>query len=230
MKIFDFGKNSYSLGTLFKFDCISPSIVTAIVSRLALEKKLFTEIAKDDNTGETVLTMGNGTEQAPLHQLRIDANEVNLWAGWFVAFDSYQKWRNNLLPELALVLRDLHPGMVQAVASQASFGVLEGKTRKPDDVPESAQLLGFYRRFIPESLLKRGKGSFMGGDEDGKRSIELTISPGISPIQLLVTYTVRNHILDTSASLEQNFVNHANFADEMIQALNDRLLSLFIEP
>jgi len=71
-----FGKNTYQFTVDFKFGCIGPELITGVVNDSLVKGREFSAVGENAETGETVLSKGDGTEKCSVPQF-----DEALWEG-----------------------------------------------------------------------------------------------------------------------------------------------------
>ncbi len=212
-----FGKNTYQFTVDFKFGCIGPELITGVVNDSLVKGREFSAVGENAETGETVLSKGDGTEKAPLFQVKMTRNQLALWAGWFVRYEQWQQWRDDLLPKLTDRLTGISVELVQALRSQYSVGIPRDKLKHAANVGELEPLLAFYRRFVPENLFGRSGGYFVFGDEDGRETAQFWLGGAPTLKQQDVGLMMQRAILDTTLSVSENIIAHLRTADDVFE-------------
>lgn len=229
LKIIDFGKNTYQYGIQFKFDCIQLDITTHLVEDFLIKKRHFSNVSKDANTNQTILARGDGTQKEPFYNLRVGKDVVILWAGWHVPYDKWIHWRNSISSEVTELFQKIPIEFIATLSSQSSFVIPENNFKRWEEVPALNGLFAFYKRFLPEDILKRANSLTTFGNENWNRTVELWSSGGPNPGENNTTYTIRQSLLDNKMNLQHNLESHMKVSDKLLEDFHSAFLSLVIK-
>lgn len=216
MNTVDFGKNIFQFEIGFKIDCISPDRIRSAVEYFIVQRKIFTSIGKDPQTGQSGLTKGTGTVSDPIRQLRFSADKINMWAGWHTPYETWQEWRNGLLGEVANFL-SLPVSMIAYLGSQATLIIPNDKIRRADEVPELATLLAFHSRYVPKDLFARSVTRAAFSDELANKNIEWWYAGAPGQNETTVNHSVRWVQMDETMGVEKNLVSFVTGADSWFE-------------
>ena len=225
----DFDRNTYQYEIAFKFDCISPDLVAEIVRQVVFLKKMFSFVTKDAQSNQTVLSVGQGTDESPAFQLRIGPDKVLAWAGWFVSLQKWQDWRNGILSELAKYLGKLPLESIAWVSTQNVVAIPNNRLRPGDTIPELAPIRSFYKRFVPPELLNRSNASLAFADDNLRELLTLVVGGTNVPLHENITFGLRWNAVDDKADLGHNLLAHAARSDKLLDNLDEGLISLFLK-
>ncbi len=228
MAIVDFGKNTYQCAISFKFECLGASLMASLAEYLLVREKLFSEIVQAQPANQVSLVKGDGTEANPYFQCKISRNEILLWAGWGVSFNSWQVWREELLGQLTAFLKVIPIEFALAIASQVASGIPIEKYKELEDVAELQPVFAIYNRFVPKELLARANAHIALGDEDGKQTVTWWNVPPAGGHEA-ITFAVRLNILDPRTSLRENVTFHTRSADELAEKFHSNFLAFLLK-
>jgi hypothetical protein len=229
LKVIDFGGNTYQYRIDFKLDTLSTEDVKDLAKLLVVDKAVFEAIQEDEDTGDTVFARGAGTKEAPIYQLRTDYESVVLWTGWFVSYEDWQQWRTARLMEVAAQLRNVPTQLVKSLSSQYVFLIPPDRVREGKEVADFEPVRALYRRFVPEPLLSRGNTFVQLSDDEGKETVEVSMSGTPVPGQQLVRYAVQLNAPEVEQSLQANLLRHAARSDELLEHFHEHFLPLVIK-
>ncbi len=233
MKILDFGRNAYQFSLFFKFPCVSDQRVKEILLRLAGESKAFQSVSKGEPPNLLTLSAGEGNESAPLFQLKVGTDSLTLFAGWFVSYEKWMKWRDSLVPVLAHVLVGIPNELVLSVFTQCSSPIPADRAKRPAEIPELKYSLELFQRFLPSENRERGNSYAAFSDAQGKRTVEWWLGGfvGVVPIPGYenVLLNTRLNILGGSADLRSVLESHVLWSDNVLEKFHSNFLSLFIK-
>ncbi len=190
-----------------------------------LEQKRFSTVTKGDGNYQVQLRQGLGTETAPLYQVAIGAEGIELWAGWHVSFATWVDWRDQVLTEMLTYLT-LSVPLVNSISSQFTISVPLERLRKIEEIPELGLLNAFYQRFIPEEFLKRSRTTAIFADEGLNRTITWWSTDSPAPGEESFVFVVRTLVLDDGVDLSHNLASHARQADELFEKFSTGFMSL----
>lgn len=229
MRILDFGKNTYQYEISFKFDCFSPERIGNLVKDLLVTKKSFSTVGKEQGTGLTVLTLGDGTESAPFFQLKVGADKVVLWAGWYATYEQWRRWRDSLLSETTALLEGIPIEMVRLLSSQQVFVIPIEKSKPYDQISELEPVWALFGRFIPRELLKRMGASLVFGDEEGNETLGWwPVGTGVAG-ETSIAFALNWNVLNSKAGLKENELAHVARFDRLLEAFHENYLSLLVK-
>jgi hypothetical protein len=228
LKVFDFQKNTYQFEINFRLDCLSTNTILGVVEHL-IKRKVFSSVLKGEAGSQAVLRVGEGVEKSPYFQLTVGRGVILLSAGWYVSYERWQKWRNDMLTEVTAFLKDIPTEMVGVLTSQAALTVPNERVKDIDEIPELEPVLALYRRFVPRELLKRASAYVALGDENQERTIEWWAGGSTTPGEESVTFRVHRNVIDPKVSLGQNAISHATSSDELLEKFHTGFLALIIK-
>jgi len=229
LKVFDFGGNTYQYRIDFTLETLSTADVRDLAKHLVIDKAVFETIQEDEDSGDTIFARGAGTREAPIYQLRTDYASVVLWTGWFVSYEDWQQWRTARLTEVAAQLHDVPIQLVKTLSSQYAFLIPPGKGREGKDVADFEPIRALWRRFVPEPLLARGNTFVQLSDDEGKETVEVSLSGTPERGQQLVRYAVQLNAPEVKQSLLANLLRHAARSDELLERFHEHFLPLLIK-
>ena len=231
MNVIDFDRNTYQYQIDLRFDCISTELVNDLVTRLLFQEKKFSSVSKEQGTGNTTLLSGLGTKASPLLQTKMSSDKINLWAGWYVSYEDWQRWRGEMLDIACGSLKNLPEGFFLSAIANAAFVVPFDRLKETEEIEELKDLIRFYRLFVPAELMKRASGYTAFADEGGKRILEVAVTPGVpTPEVESFSLTCRLTTLDPELNLRRNLLEHAGYLDDVINDFQSRFLSRIIKP
>lgn len=228
MNVVDFGKNVFQSEIAFKFDCLSPDSFLRVADYF-LQKNSGWYVGKDPQTGHSLITRGTGTPEHPFLQIKLLAHSVTFWVGWHVPYDSWFRWIDKTIGEMADLSSNLPPSFVAHLATQAVIGIPDDKIKKITDIPEFQPLYSFARRYLTDEYVApgaRGGGSALFIDVSGTRTIET--QSGGNPATKLSTYSFLHRwtALDGKKTLRGNYAEHLECFDALFQKYHQAFISL----
>jgi hypothetical protein len=233
LKILDFGRNAYQFNVFLKFPSISGERATETLQALVGERKVFRFVLKGETATPLVLSVGEGTESAPLFQLKIGTDTLSLFAGWFVSYDNWARWRDSLIPVLAQLLRGIPNELVLGLFSQCSSPVPSDRVKRIPEIPELKPVLDFFQHIIPEEYRQRGNSYVSFSDTDNRQTVEwwlggwgaATAVPGYEN----VLFSTRLNVLESATDLRKALETHAAWSDALLEKFHTRYLSFFVK-
>ena len=226
--MYDFGRNTYQTLVTFKFDCISPADVKTFVRENVVENE-FSSVDRDQATKHAVVSFGDGSEKAPLHQLRIGPDSIAVWVGWHVPFIHWQEYRGRMLKQLMPLLKTIPISAVRSVSSQSNVLAPVSQLKEASEIPELKPARDLLRRFLPESLMARGNGYSLSSDALGTQNVEWWIGASQDPEYGNASFTSTRLYLSGQQGLYENWLVHLQESDELIQRFHSNYLSIFIK-
>ena len=226
---FDFGRNTHQLQINFRFDYLSLGQTQELVRYALIEKRQFKSVGKDDNTNETVLTVGDGTPDDPLFQLRLLPNRIVLWVGWGVSYERWQAWRSTWIENLASELKGLPVDFIANVMGQHLISIPVDRLKTAREIDELKAVLEFYGRFVPEAFLSRAAAQVVFGDEAGRDQIAWSTGISDPPDHESVTFAVQRNAFESDKGVAESLKGFAGMCDELMDPFHENFLSLIIK-
>jgi len=234
LKIIDFDRNAYQLGIFLKFPYISGDKVAETVQQLVGERKIFRSVLKGEGQAPLTLSVGEGTQAAPLFQMKIGPDTLSLFGGWFVVHDDWVKWRNSLVPMLAQILQRIPNDLVLGFFNQCSSPIPTDRVKRLAEIPEMKLFEDFFQRIVPAENRERGNSYVSFSDAESKRFVEWYFGgwAGFAPIPGYenVVFNTRLNILERDTDLRKALETHVIWADSLLEKFHSNYLSLLIKP
>lgn len=229
MNITDFGKNLFQSELIFKFDCVSNDFFLIAAKHFAQKKDAPWYVGKDPQSGQSLITTGDGSQQHPFLQIKLSADKIVIWAGWHVAYSAWQFWRNNVIVELASISETVPSIFVGTLTTHATITVPEQNLKKVSEIPEFQPLLTFARRYIPADYSGRGAGHSIFLDDSGNRVIETQIGGNLETKENTFLYLHRWLAVDAQKTVSQNLSEHFYAFDELFRKFHDNYVLLLLK-
>jgi len=229
LKLIDFGGNTYQYRIDFKLETLSTGELRDLAKQLIVDKAVFEAVQEDEDTGDTIFARGTGTREAPIYQLRTDYASVVLWTGWFVSYEDWQQWRTARLKDVAALLHSVPIDFVKRLSSQYAFLIPPDKVRAGKEVADLEPVRALYKRFVPEPLLARGNTFVQLSDDEGKETVEVSVSGTPVPGQELVRYAVQLNTPEVGQSFQAGILGHAARSDGLLEHFHEHFLPLLIK-
>ena len=233
MKIIDFGKNAYQFNIFLKFPWISGENVTEIIQQLVGERKIFRSVLKTDVQSPLTFSVGEGTEAAPLLQLKVASDSLSIFSGWFVSYDDWMRKRDLLLPTLAQILRGIPSELVLSLFTQCSSPVPTERLRQQSEIPELKYALELFQRFLPAEARARGNAYLAFSDAENKRSVEWWLGGWGATVPIPgyenVLFSTRLNMIEVGTDLKKSLEAHAAWSDAVLEKFHANYLSLIVK-
>jgi hypothetical protein len=234
LKIFDFGRNAYQFSVFLKFPYISGERITEALQQLVAERKVFRFVVKGEAAAPLTLSVGEGSEAAPLFQLKVGTDTVSLFAGWFVRYDDWMKWRDSLIPSLENLLRGVPGELVLSLFSQCSSPIPTERVKRRAEILELKPFEEFFQRFIPAEFREKGNAFITLSDAANRQAVEFFLGGwGTStpiPGYENVFFNTRLNLLESGADLKKALQSHVFWSDTLLEKFHSQYLSLFVKP
>jgi|SRR5579859_7697568 len=228
VKFFDFAKNSYQYSVSFKFDCLDSMSIKNLTQDLLVDKKRF-EIVSKDSQDKAALSRGQGTEIAPLFQLRLREDNFALGVGWFVGYQKWREWRDLLIMDSLPVLNAIPVSFVSQLSGQSSVGIPREKVKDPAKLEWMAPLRKLLGAMVPEEMTVRGSLFSTLSDATAANFVDIwSAPPGQGAGEEAISFTYRRTALDEKLSLEQIIREHCRRSDELLERFHSNFLALFV--
>ncbi len=226
----NFGKNTYQYEIVYKFDCLSIEFVNELARHFVGPKKRFSMISKDAGNNHTIMSTGAGTEVSPLFQLRIGADRLIFWGGWFVSLDQWHQHVNQFLPEISQFVRNIPVEFIGNLTSQCNFAVPSSRLRRATTVPELEPVVNFYQKFVPKELLKRGNLVMAFADEQGREVLSWGVGGGV-PVagHENIGFTFRWNTFEDQLDLKSALLSHFSRYERFLEDFQRGFLSLIVD-
>lgn len=228
MNVIDFGKNTYQSEIILKFDCISPDFIL-LVARSFASRTPGWLFGKDPQTGQSLVYIGDGSPKNPFFQIRLSADKIAVWAGWYVSYGTWTEWRGNILKELLSQSGNFPSYFVAQLVTHASVAVPADKGKRGVEAPELAPLIQFIRKYIPEDYMSRGAGHSVFSDDAGTRIIETQAAGNPTTQDTTFNYLHRWTAVDPQVSVEKNLSEHFALFDELFERYNSAAVAPLIQ-
>jgi hypothetical protein len=221
--IVDFGKNTFLLEVAFKLDALSSSDIFTVVNEFVVRSTAFTDISKNAETGETVLSQGTGEADTPYLQLRLKPDKMVVWAGWHTGFDRWRELRAALLTLLATKSETLSiaPTLLATISSTVSIVVPHSHVRPGHMRNDLQPLLVWLTKFVPEEMQAKGANLFIYSNEHNTRRIEFSHTGLEETAEDTINYTYRWLGFDSSTDVLSNISKHTEMADTLFSDFHE---------
>jgi hypothetical protein len=164
----DYPKTSYRLEIGLKYDAIPISAVNRLVRESVGPERQFLTVGKDQQSGETWLWKGKGTEEFPYCWIKISPSRIFVFSGFYSGWKTWQDFRQKSATALANFLPEVTPDSLAHVNMAFLWQV------KPDEIksPEvaSSGLLPFSQKFLPADLASIDRFEILLYNEEKKRA------------------------------------------------------------
>jgi len=187
-------------------------------------------VGKDQGTGQSLITTGDGTEKYPFLQIKLLSDKVNFWGGWHVRYDAWKGWRNNVTLELLRLSSDLPSSFVAQLVSQVSIVIPQEKVKGISEIPTLQPLIEFHRRYLPDEFIGKGGAYAVFANDSLTKSVETQATGNPTTNEQTFTFLHRWMALDPQNNVEQNLLDHYSSFDELLEKFNANYLSMLIKP
>lgn len=227
MSIIDFGKNTYQFDAQFRFNVLDANLIRGIVDELMLAKKYFSAVSAGDDTGDTILSVGDGTPESPFFQLHLSPNQLRLWGGWHNPYDGWQDWRSHMIATLEPYLEGVATPYVARLSNQHSLAIPEDRFRNFLQVRQMEPMTGLLRQFLPESLLHKVGSQVAVSDKDARDQMGWWSGPSELGERSLNVVVQRNMVRADDGLVSQ-WPKFLAMSDQILLGFHEHYLSLFI--
>jgi hypothetical protein len=228
VKFFDFAKNSYQYSVSFKFDCLDLMSIKNLTQHLLVDKKRFSVVSKDSQD-KAALSGGEGTEKAPLFQLRLREDSFVLGVGWFVGYQKWREWRDLLIMDSLPVLNAIPVSFVSQLSGQSSIAIPPEKIKDPTKLEWMAPMRKLLGAMVPEEMTVRGNLFTTLSDATAANVVDIWSAPlGQGAGEEAISFAYRRTALDEKLSLEQVIHEHCHRSDELLERFHNNFLALIV--
>jgi hypothetical protein len=219
----DYPKTSYRFEIGLKYDAIPTSAVTRLVRESVGPDRLFSNVGKDSQSGETWLWKGDGSEKNPYSWIKISPSRILVFAGFYSGWKAWQDFRQKCSTALANFLPEVVPDSVAYVNVTLLWQVATEDIKSPEKA--SSELLPFFHKFVPADLLSIDRfGISLFNQEKGRATIDMYIDQASKDIQFLLV--VQEGKFDSTKTILQISGQLFEATDEDLLKANSSILEI----
>jgi hypothetical protein len=180
----DFPKTSYRFEIGLKYDAIPTSAVSRLVRESVGPDKLFLNVGKDPQSGETWLWKGDGTEENPYYWIKISPSRILVFSGFYSGWKAWQEFRQKCSNALANSLPEVTHEALAYINTTLLWQVATEDIKSPEKA--SSELLPYFYKFLPanlDSIDRIGIGLY--NESKRRASLDMYIDQASKEIQFL---------------------------------------------
>jgi hypothetical protein len=196
----DYPKTSYRLEIALKYDAIPTSAVNRFVRESVGPERLFPTVGKDQQSGETWLWKGKGTEESPYCWIKISPSRIFVFSGFYSGWNTWQEFRQKSATALTNFLPEISPDSLAYVNMAFLWQVKPEEIKSPEAA--SSELLPFFHKLLPADLGSIERFEILLYNEEKKRaSLDMYVDDASKEMQFFVV--IQNGKFDTKRTVLQ---------------------------
>jgi hypothetical protein len=212
----DHSKTSYRLEIALKYDAIPISSINRLVRETVGSESLFTNLGKDQESGETWLWKGDGSEAKPFHWIKISPSRAHLFSGFHSGWKNWLEFRQKGATALTNFLPEITHDCLAYINNTYLWQVAPEDIKAPEKA--SSDLLPISRKFLSADL------KTIEHDESRRASLDMYLDRASKEIQFLA---VLQHLkFDPKKTILQTIDLTFEQTDPDFQKANSQLLEI----
>ncbi len=219
----DYPKTSYRFEVGLKYDAIPTSAVTRLVRESVGPDRLFLNVGKDPQSGETWLWKGDGTKEDPYYWIKISPSRILVFSGFYSGWKAWQDFRQECSTALANFLPEVPQDTLHYINTTLLWQVAREDIKSPEKA--SSELLPFFHKFLPADLDSIERlGISLYNQENKRASLDMYIDQTSKEVQFLAV--VQESKFDSKKTILQIIGRVFEDTDQDLLKANSSILEI----